>query len=988
MASSETPDPQAAFSQSRAGLFSIPPWRPFADDLAAGLLARYPDRMALARVLLLLPTRRAIRALTDAFVRESDGAALLLPRMVPAGDIDTDAIEGWEGSPLFAGLDGPADLLPAVAPQARRLALAKILGRARGLSAAEALALATQLGVALDTLEIEGRRATDLAEAVPAGGVQAHWSANAEVLKAVMEHWPALLEARGLVDAARRRNLQLHRLAERWAASPPPHPIVLAGFASAPPAVARLARTIARLPAGLVVMPGLDLAMPADSWALIRGEAEEPGLETHPQHGMARLLDAADLSPLEAQPWPTASARAGSSPARAALVSHALLPPALAGGQAEAPADAALAGLRMVEAANPAEEALVVAIALRQVVERPGLTAALVTPDRALAARVAVQLQRFGIAIDDSAGVPLKRTLPGSLLVALAAAAGEGFAPVALLTLLQHPLVRSGEARLPWLNNVRALDRLALRGIRPARGLGGIARRLATTRDTPDGLKDWWAAEVTPSLAPLEPLPATAEALLDRLREVAVSLAGDALWAGEAGRALVRTFEVLEACRPDLALLPVTADDAAAFVDGLLGDQTVRPRGSRHPQLAIWGPLEARLQTADLVVMAGLNEGTWPGMPAPDPFLAPVIRRTLGLPGLARRTGLQAHDFASGLGAPDVLLTRAVREGSAPSVASRFWQRLRAACGGTLPDGGQLAPSAAALIGAARAIDRPPVEEKWARPEPQPPASARPRALSVTEVATLKADPFAFYARRVLGLKPLDPRDAEPTAGDRGQAVHKVLERVLEEHLSEPGSIARLIDSELAKLGDRPELVALWRPRVQRMIHWALDLIAEDPVWTPVKWERDGTLEWRGITLKGRVDRIDSNGRALRVIDYKTGAVPAVKDVEALYQTQLALLARMATAGEFGLAAGAPVDRLDYLKLSGGRDPGSSKAALGKASTDEIQAHIKAASEDFQQLVGAYLLGDAPFRAKQHMVYGRRFSDFDQLARVAEWLGR
>jgi ATP-dependent helicase/nuclease subunit B len=444
----------------------------------------------------------------------------------------------------------------------------------------------------------------------------------------------------------------------------------------------------------------------------------------------------------------------------------------------------------------------------------------------------------------------------------------------------------------------------------------------------------------------------------------------------------------MEPCRTDLARLAVGADDAAAFVDGLLGDETVRPRAQRHPQLAIWGPLEARLQTADLIVMAGLNEGTWPGVPAPDPFLAPVIRRTLGLPGLARRTGLQAHDFASGLGAPQVLLTRAVRDGSAPSVASRFWQRLRAAAGGNLPDSGDLSPPAAVLLAVARAADRPPVEEKWPRPQPQPPASVRPRALSVTEVATLKADPFAFYARHILGLKPLDPRDAEPTAGDRGQAVHKVLERVLAENLSEMASIDRLIDEELARLGDRPELVALWRPRVRRMVDWVLDDLSAKPDWNPIAWEEKGQLTWRGITLKGRVDRIDSNGQALRVLDYKTGAVPNVGDVKSLYQTQLALLALMAGDGQFGLARRLPVARLDYLKLSGGKDPGSLKPALGKAPVEDITKHIEAAHADYQAIVGSYLLGDAPFRAKQHMVYGRRFRDFDQLARVAEWLGR
>jgi ATP-dependent helicase/nuclease subunit B len=772
--------------------------------------------------------------------------------------------------------------------------------------------------------------------------------------------------------------------------------VILAGFASAPPAVVRLARTIARLPHGQVVMPGLDLSMDAEAWALVRGEPGEPGLETHPQHGMARLLDGADLSPLEALPWPGRSTRTGSPAERAALVSAALLPPELSGARALAAQPEALAGLRMAEAANAAEEALLIAIAMRQLVEVPGRTAALVTPDRALAARVAVQLQRFGISIDDSAGEPLKRTLAGSLLVALAAAAGEGFAPVPLLTLLQQPLVRSGEARLAWLNNVRALDRLGLRGVRPGRGLAGVARRLAVARGVSDELRDWWSDVVMPLLAPLDPLPTTSEALIDRLRDVAVALAGETLWAGDAGRALARLFDALEPCRQDLARLAVTPDDAAAFIDGLLADETIRPRFSRHPQLAIWGPLEARLQSADLLVMAGLNEGTWPGIPAPDPFLAPAIRRALNLPGLARRTGLQAHDFASGLGAPEVLLTRSLREGSAPAVASRFWQRLRAAAGshpegtaGGLPDSGDFTPPTKELLRAARQLDRPAIERRCDRPQPAPPAAERPRAISVTEVAMLKADPFAFYAKRMLGLKPLDARDAEPTAGERGQAVHKVLERWLAEGGAAPARLAQLIDEELAALGERPELAALWRPRVERMIDWTIENLAEDPEWNPIAWERKGELTWRGVTLTGRVDRIDSNGAALRIIDYKTGSVPPAKEVAGLYQTQLALLAAMADGGQFGLTGTLEARKLDYLKLSGGQEPGDVKPALGKkAEVAAIRAHIDDAFTDFTGLAGRLLLGSEPFRAKQHMVYGRRFRDFDQLARVAEWLGR
>jgi len=971
-----------ASSERRPLLFTIPSWRPFADDLAAGLLARFPDQMDLARVLVLLPSRRAGRALTDAFIRLSDGKALLLPRMAPAGDIDVDEALG-----SFAeGLEGPAEIAPEMPALARRLALAKLLARGRNLPSAEAMVLAGQLAVALDTLEIESKTAADISGAVPQAILQEHWQVNAQLLDTLMRGWPDVLASRGRMDASARRNRLLGLLAERWSRLPPPHPVVLAGFASAPPAVAKLARVVARLPQGMLVLPGLDTQIDAGTWALI-GE----GIETHPQFGMARLLAVAGLSPQEAQGWPAAAGAGGSSPARGALVARAMTPATLSGARTEPAGADAIEGLRMVEAASAAEEALVIAIALRQVVERPGRTAALVTPDRALARRVTVQLKRFGIDIDDTAGVPLADTLPGSLLIALATAAGERFAPVPLLALLQHPLVRAGDARLPWLNMVRSLDLLALRGLRPAPGLSGVSRRLGGDRRTdPSQAKDvlgWWDAEVRPMLAPLQPVPKDGWSLLEAVRTAAEALAGPALWAGEAGSALAQFLEALADSEADLSALPVGGDDSAALLGGLMAGQTVRPRWQRHPQLAIWGPLEARLQAADLLIMGGLNEGVWPGKPAPDPFLAPAIRRALGLPGLARRTGMQAHDFAMGLGAPEVLLTRSAREGGAPSVPSRFWQRLEAAAG-QRPDSGMLAPSARALLTVARRLHRSEAELRFERPSPQPPVSERPRSLSVTEVSGLKADPFAFYARHMLKLKPLDPRDAEPTGGDRGQVVHRILERWLKGE-RERMPLGVLVDEELGKLGDRPELVALWRPRVLRMVDFVLEQLKDQPEWVPEGIESRGQLDCRGVTLKGVADRIDRSAEGLRIVDYKTGHVPGPKDVSTLWQTQLALLAHMAEAGAFIEVAPADVVALDYIKLSGGRDPGALKPALGKkAGPDEIAKHKDAAFADFQTLIGGYLLGDRPFQAKASMVHGRRFQDYDLLARVAEWLGR
>lgn len=947
---------------------TIPPWRGFVDDLAWGLLQQLPNPLALARAHILVPNRRSASAVADAFLRHADGRALLLPRISVLGDLEAEDLVGG----FAADLD--ADARPEIAPFARRLLLARLLSKE--YRAPQALALGQQLGAALDMLFSEGKRARDLDEAVPDAALQEHWLKNRKVLGVAVEMLPNILAERGLADPILDTNRLLGRLARRWEAQPPDSPVVMAGVAHAPPAVAGLARVVARLPGGCVVLPGFQPELSDAVRALVLGTGEEwpdAPLESHPMHGMLTLLGRMGVAPAEVRPWAWEAPVAGSSPARAAIVWQAMAPAALALAGARQPEEAV--GLRMVETAGPAEEATVIAIALRQVVETPGRTALLVTPDRKLARRVQVRLGRFGIAIDDSAGTPLAACPPGSLLVALAAAAGEDFAPVALLSLLMHPLVRAGDARLAWLDKVRALDK-ALRGLRPPPGLPGVATRLTGNK----ALAGWWAGEVVPILGVLSSAPADAARFFEVLVATAETLAGKELWQREAGQALATLAEAVDAARADLAPLRLGPADYESFVRQLLAGVTVRPRWRQHPQLQILGPLEARLQRADLVILGGLNEGIWPARPTPDPFLAPVIRRVLGLPHLAQRIGLQAHDLVMALGAPEVLMTRAARDGPAPSIPSRFWSRLEAAAGG-LPDSGAFLPDAATLLRAARDIDRPFVARKWKRPAPVPPRAARPTRLSVTEVARLKADPFAFYARRVLGLEPLEPLDSPLTAADRGTLVHTILQKIFAGEAD--------VDALIRKaLGDGPEIYALWRPRLLRMVADARRLDAAEG-GRIVGLEKKGALARHGVTLVGRADRIERDGNGLRIIDYKTGTPPNMKDVKALRETQLALLAAMAEHGAFPGIAADKVAALSYWKISGTTKPGKVQPAIGrKATPAEVQAHIAETLADFDDLIGKYLLGRAPFEARAGMAFAGAFSDYDQLSRVVEWLNR
>ena len=772
-------------------LYTIPAHRAFADALVAGLRRQVgDDPLALARGLILLPNNRSKRAIQDAFVRAS-GGGLLLPRLVTIGDPALDEASGV----LFDPADDPEPLPPAVAPMVRRLTLARLVAEERpGIGADEAVRLAGELARTLDQLLVEEVSPGRLRELELSPELSEHWRRALSLFRIVLDRWPAELARLGAIDAADRRTRMLSRLARRWRDAPPPGFVCAAGVTDPAPSVARLLRTVARMPRGSVVFPDLAIDMPEEEWDALGPHPRDPvtgiarrSIETHPQFQLKLLLTRMGAQRGEVALW-RGGTDLDATLARGRAIANALSPAAFTGKWTDFPADRRrLAGIAAVEVATMAEEAQAVALALREALETPGRTAALVTPDRNLARRVAAHCRRWGIEVDDSAGRPLALTPPGTFFVALAEAAAQDVAPLPLLALLKHPLVRAGEARPAWLASVRALDR-ALRGPRPSPGLAGIAAHLADApeRERPiraAAAKDWpaFAALLTPLAEQFARGPQPLADWIAGLREAGQLLCGDALWAGPAGRAAAELIASLEAAGGQGPAL-VEAAALAPLLRVLMAEVAVRPPQGGHPRLAIYGLIEARLQRADLMILGGLNEGTWPGAPAPDPWLAPRVRAELGLPGLERGVGIAAHDLASALGAPRALITRARRGGQGPALASRFWLRLEALAG-------ERFERATTLEAWARALDDPGVHAPAERPAPSPRVDQRPTAISVTEVDRLKADPFAFYARRVLRLSALDPVDAEPSPAWRGDAVHAILRAWAEEDDGAPGRL-------------------------------------------------------------------------------------------------------------------------------------------------------------------------------------------------------
>ncbi len=971
-------------------VYSIPAGIAFADALAEGLLGQAgDDPMALAAITILLPTRRAVRALTDSFLRVTKGRALLLPRLLALADLDGDQ------DTLATG-----DIPPAIDPLQRQLTLARLVMARRDLSVApdQALRLAEALADLIEEVETEQVDFAKLAELAPET-FASHWQATIEFLQIVTATWPVFLEQQGLIDPAKRRVLAMASRAAHWRANPPQDPVIAAGFIAADPALADVIAVVSRLPEGMVVLPGLDRLLDNEGWDAVTA--------THPQWGMKRLLERIGVDRTDVALWPTVTEP---DSARARLLSEALRPAETTAKWRDGPGidPAACAGLARIDCGTVGEEAEIIALAMRQALEVPAQTAALVTADRALARRVAAALKRWDIEVDDSAGLPLGETPVGVWLRLVAEAAAGDFAPRLLLAMLKHPLAAGGLPTETMRQRIRLLERLVLRGPRPGPGLAGIRTVLdqvplkdfdgdaAAKQELTDWIDDL-AARLAPLTDMLNARHADLSELLMRHAEAAEALATTAdeagglrLWRGQDGEAAAELFARLEdAAGPEFP--PIPTDRYPAVLSALMAGIAVRPLYGAHPRLAIWGLIEARLQRADLLILGGLNEGSWPPQPGDEPWMSRPMRDRFGLPPLEARIGEAAQDFALAAAGPSVLLTRARRVDGAPSVPARFLSRLE-----TLLEGSGLAlphDTAASWRAWADELDRPDVIAPTSPPEPRPPLAARPRQLSVTAIELWMRDPYALYAQRILKLRPLDPLDADPGAAERGSIVHHALDLFISRHPDRlpTDTLAALLDAGREAFGEalgHPSVASFWWPRFERVAAWFVDFehARRRDGTRPVKTEISGGIlietDGQPFRLTAKADRIDrlADGR-LAILDYKTGRPPSPQSVKDGYAPQLPLEAIIADQGGFPGLAAAGTGELAYLRLSGGNPPGEFLHALGRDAPDEAIANAWAG---LIKLIETFDNPDKPYSALTRAEFAFA-GDYDHLSRVDEW---
>ena len=984
-------------------VINIPAGQSFADALARGILDRAADDpLKLSEGLILLPSRRACRTLREAFLRLSGGAALLLPRMQPIGDVDAEEV-----AMLLAAEADAEDVLnipAAISPLERQLLLAKLIRKAKSVqdqnaSFEQAVALADSLGRFLDEVQTEGRDFKALGELVPQEFAE-HWQLTLDFLKILTEHWPKILEERNVLDVAERRNRLIAAQIRAWKTHPPEYPVIAAGTTGTVPAVRDLLGLVARLPQGEVVLPGLDRAMDDDSWGKLP--------EDHPQYNLKKLLDHLGLLRESVAEWELKKQPALNTQ-RVRLMSEALRPAetterwrSLRTGDIT---EKALDGFSRIDCGTPQEEADIIALILRETLETPGKTAALITPDRRLARRVSLSLRRWGILIDDSGGQPLTELSIGTWFMLTAEMAEEELAPVTLLSFLKHPIMAGNMEQKNLSEMVQLLDKMVLRGPRPSTGFAGLRDAVLVLEDEVKekrNLQAWLLAIEGEMRGFVELMASKKElpfrTLLEKHIRMSESLAATTemngaqrLWAWENSDSMSNFLSDLWATSrevPDLA-----PENYVTLMKNLLKSVTVRPHYGAHPRLSILGQIEARLYSADTVILGGLNEGTWPALPAHDPWMSRPMRKKFGLPAPERSIAIAAHDFVQAATAPEVIMTRARKVDGTPTVPARWLLRLETvlqAVGIDMPEG-----NARRYRQWLKDMDMPGEVKPVTRPGPMPPVAARPRKLSVTRIESWMRDPYQIYAQYVLNLRCLEDIDADPGGAERGTFIHAALEKFIKAFPDRlpPDATEKLLGygQEALKEGRIPqEVEAFWWPRFQKIAEQFVQQEREwretaKPYLTEVKGEWKFEAKEGPFLLTGTADRIDKfAGEEYAIIDYKSGFVPKTGDVEQGLSPQLPLEALMLEKGAFEKIASGKVTDLVYWRVTGsGQKPVERKSVLGRDS--DIATVIATAETGLKSLVDHFDKPDTPYLSQPRAEAKPRFSDYEHLARVKEW---
>lgn len=978
-----------------ATVYTIPPGFPFADALAQGLIDQNKGNdFPLSQLELYLPNRRSCRTVSESFLKLTDGAVTILPRLNPIGDVDQDEL-------ILSDIAGDLSLDEPIAPLARQFLLAQLIMK-RGdldLSYDQAMRLALDLARLIDQIDTYGLSTEELHKLVPDAFAD-HWKITLDFLNIIIQALPDILRERGVSNPSQYRNNLLALKTARLKDSPPSHPIIAAGTTGSIPATAEFLSAIAHLPNGCVILPGLDQNLDDESW-------DKHIEESHPQYNLKNLLNTIGISRGDVKIWPSLKDTIFEEPKakrvvtdRAQLMSDMARPADTTQKWKQIKLDeTCVEGLTQVNAQTPQEESQIIALMMREVLETPKKTALLITPDRSIAGRVAADLKRWHIDIDDSAGVALPQTPLGHFLTLTAHLLCPETNSVTLLELLKHPLCRLNYDEGSYHNLLYSFEKDVIRGPK-LDGFSAFKQKVETIEEE-DKRKQIisFIDHLISLFQPNQEIETLSfDQWIDRHLHLSHALAtqGDLpgqerLWQGEVGEAAATLFTDL---RHGVDWYPeMSAEEYGQMVLTLMEQVTIRPRYQKHPRLKILSPIEGRLQTADLIILAGINEGVWPIGAQNDPWMSRPMRKDFGLPGLEQQIGLSAHDFCQHLCAPRVVLTRSIMNDGAETVPSRWLLRLNTVLKQAGIENNLLNANDYHVL--AQKIDQTDSIAQAPQPEPRPPVGLRPRKLSATAIETWIRDPYSIYARYILKLKKLDGIEEDKDRLNWGIYVHKVLELFINQKhdiYSDKSYdiLVDIADKELSNYALRQEQRTQWQLKFKNIAQWFITYEKEQTTIKERLGEREGSIQIANdkapFTLTGKADRLDRDDQGnIHIIDYKTGTIPTGVEVGKGYAPQLPLMGLMAQENGFNDMEGENVTALTYYKISGKTEnPVKVSSALAKEKIT-VEAIINETKGRLIEMINAFDNLETPYWSIPNFNTRPRYNDYEHLARIQEW---
>ena len=944
----------------------------FADTLADWLLSQVANPLAMADVTVWVPSPRQARAVHNALA-EKAGGSLVLPNIKPfhlsEDDVETLQLLQKKSAQIV------------INPQERLILLARqVRMKEPDMSAQQVMNAAQGLASLFDRLTAHNISFDALHDIVPES-LATHWEHNLSFLKIVTEFYPLWLEEKGAVDAAQASKHWLLEQAKVYRDQQPQDLVVAAGFADTTPTGLQLLSAILNLPNGTLILPGFDKECAKEL---------EP---THPQYGMSKLLEglgfAADhVSILGMQQAPQAQVW------RAAF----------SGQKIEG---AETNHLTLVNAQNAEIEAGTIALAMREVLEEKNKTCALVTPDRKLARRVAAALKTWQVDVDDSAGVPLDTTPLGRLFLLFMDVIIERFRPVIMAEFIRHPLVCGGLEKAEWKRVMNTFNDVALRGAMPFPGLGSLGKIIQAE----EGLDKKNEAETayTAIEEMFEPLlKLSAENQIDEWVNAHIKAFESAVDTENLHDQKVfdGLSQVVNTMRENGAAAgKVDAASYMAYIKSFLQGITIRPRQPAHPRLFIWGPLEARLQKVNRVIIGGTNEGAWPGTPTSDMWLNRTMQAQLGLPLVEAVVGLNAHDFQQLASYQDVIITRTVRDENGETLPSRFLSRLQMVLSKNKWE--ELSERGEKWISYWEDLQRLGELDETRIAEANPPIAARPKVWSASFVKTLMQCPYKAYARYVLHLKKPSSYEEPADAADRGQLIHECLQAFFEQvpYFPAPWSgdinkqtqqemtqhLLRIGEVAFKKIPDATARAAWW-PRFEKIAEAFIEALIETVAQgrTPKAFEEKASLTIGSIKLQAIADRVDASAAGQVVIDYKTGGqLPQVGDTKTGKEPQLAVEGLLASEGGYGL--GNAVASTEYWHLKSGGDEALSLRTVPQKI--EVPDWLQDTREGIEKLESAFMREAKPYAAvpggptPTEAVGPCRNCDYAGICRFKEWVG-